>query len=152
MGTCKPTTHLPKQLVYSIVLVRCDDTGNRYQQRLKFRKINNGFVIYSVFQTDVLLNGVTIYRHISTSQASLNKLKRRTMSVNDVPRDSFGRVHLDAPPDYSATCSNNGEHSGQAFGHSVMTADLVQEKSKICPLNSSYIARNENDTENHEVV
>lgn len=73
------------------------------------------------------------------------------MSVNDVPRDSFGRVHLDAPPDYSATCSNNGEHSGQAFGQSVMTADLVNEKSKICPLNSSYIARNENDTENHEV-
>lgn len=151
MGTCKPTTHLPKQLVYSIVLVRCDDTGNRYQQRLKFRKINNGFVICSVFQTDVLLNGVTIYRHISTSQASLNKLKPRTMSVNDVPRDSFGRVHF-APPDYSAACSNNGEHSGQAFGHSVMTADLVQEKSKIFPLNSSYIARNENDTENHEVV
>lgn len=151
MGTCKPTTHLPKQLVYSIVLVRCDDTGNRYQQRLKFRKINNGFVICSVFQTDVLLNGVTIYRHISTSQASLNKLKPRTMSVNDVPRDSFGRVHF-APPDYSAACSNNGEHSGQAFGHSVMTADLVQEKSKICPLSSSYIARNENNTENHEVV
>lgn len=73
------------------------------------------------------------------------------MSVNDVPRDTFGRVQF-APPDYSATCSNNGEHSGQAFGYSVMTADLVHEESKICPLNSSYIARNENDTEIHEVV
>lgn len=71
------------------------------------------------------------YRHKATYQASL---KQRLMSVNDIPRDTFGEMEKRAPPDYSASCSNNGEHSGQAFSHSVMTADLVQEQSKICLL------------------
>lgn len=50
------------------------------------------------------------------------------MSVNDFPRDTFGEMEKRAPPAYSASCSNNGEHSGQAFSQSVMTADLVQEQ------------------------
>lgn len=53
------------------------------------------------------------------------------MSVNDFPRDAFGEMEKRAPPAYSASFSNNGEHSGQAFSQSVMTADLVQEQSKI---------------------
>lgn len=53
------------------------------------------------------------------------------MSVNDFPRDTFGEMEKRAPPAYSASFSNNGEHSGQAFSQSVMTADLVQEQSKI---------------------
>lgn len=53
------------------------------------------------------------------------------MSVNDFPRDTFGEMEKTAPPAYSASFSNNGEHSGQAFSQSVMTADLVQEQSKI---------------------
>lgn len=53
------------------------------------------------------------------------------MSVNDFPRDTFGEMEKRAPPAYSASFSNNGEYSGQAFSQSVMTADLVQEQSKI---------------------
>lgn len=54
------------------------------------------------------------------------------MSVNDIPRNTFGEMEkkgppLSSPPAYSS--SSYGESSGQAFTNGVMTADLVQEQN-----------------------